>query len=126
MQDTIIILEEGNLPHPRCANCDMFVPWRDLNGGHKSTEMCRNGADRKRQRPAKAEVRDSTEMDFEVYEQQIQSVPRFNYLGRVLAEGDDDWPEVAGNLEKAGLTDIQTSIQRRADQGGRCESAQNT
>ena len=32
MRDTIIILEEGNLPHPRCENCDMFVPWQALNG----------------------------------------------------------------------------------------------
>ena len=43
VRDTIIILEEGNLPHPRCTNCDMFVPWRALNGCHKSTEMCRRG-----------------------------------------------------------------------------------
>ena len=40
-------------------------------------------------------------MAVEVYGQQIQSVPRFKYLGRVLTEGDDDWPEVARNLEKA-------------------------
>ena len=101
MQEIIIILEEGNLPHPRCANCDMFVLWRALNGRHKSTEMCRNGADRKRRRLAEAEVRYSTEIAFEVYGQHIQSVPRFKYLGRVLTEGDDDWPAVAGNLAKA-------------------------
>ena len=99
--DTIIILEEGKLPHPRCENCDMFVPWRALNGRHKSTEMCRSGAERKRRRLAETEIRDSTEMAFEVYGQQIQSVPRFTYLGRVLTEGDDDWPAVAGNLVKA-------------------------
>ena len=40
-------------------------------------------------------------MAFEVYGQQIQSVPRFKYLRRVLTEGDDDWPAVAGNLAKA-------------------------
>ena len=101
MQDTIIILEEGNLPHPRCTNCDMFVPSRALNGRHKSTEMCRSGADRKRRRLAEAEFRNSTEMAFKVYRQQIQSVPRFKYLGRVFTEGYDDWPAVAGNLAKA-------------------------
>ena len=79
----------------------MFVPWLALNGRHKSTEMCRSRADRKQRRLAKAEVRDSTEMAFEVYGQHIQSVPRFKYLGRVLTEGDDDWPAVAGNLRKA-------------------------
>ena len=101
MRDIIIILGEGHLPHPRCTNCDMFVPWRALNGRHKSTEMCRSGADSKRRRLAEAEVRDSTEMAFEVFGQQIQSVPRFKYLGRVLTEGDDNWPAVAGNLAKA-------------------------
>ena len=101
MRDIVIILEEGNLPHPRCTNCDMFVPWRSLNGRHKSTEMCRGGTDKKRRRLAEAEVRDSTEMAFEVYGKQIQTVPRFKYLGRILTERDDDWSTVAGNLAKA-------------------------
>ena len=26
VQDKVIILDEGNLPHPRCENCDMLVP----------------------------------------------------------------------------------------------------
>ena len=101
VRDIVIILEEGNLPHTRCTNCDMFVSWRSLNGHHKSTEMCRGGADNKRRRMAEAEVRDSAEMAFEVYGKQIQSVPRFKYLGRILTEGNDDWPAVAGNLAKA-------------------------
>ena len=36
------------------------------------------------------EVRDSAEMAFEVYGEQLQTVPRFKYLGRILTEGDDD------------------------------------
>ena len=40
-------------------------------------------------------------MAFEVYGKQIESVPRFTYLGRVMTAGDDDWPAVAGNLAKA-------------------------
>ena len=79
----------------------MFVPWRALNGRHKNTEMCRSGAERKRWRMAEAEIRESTEMAFEVYGQQIQSVPWFTYLERVMTEGDDDWLAVAGNLAKA-------------------------
>ena len=90
MRDIVIILEEGNIPHPRCPRCDMFVLWRALNGRHKNTEIYRVGADKKRQQLAEAEVRDSTEMAFEVYREQIQTVPRFKYLGRILTEGDDD------------------------------------
>ena len=86
----MIILEEGNLPHPRCPRCDMFVPWRALNGRHKNTEMCRGGVDNKRRRLAEAEVRYSAEMAFEVYGKQLQTVPRFKYLGRVLTEGEDN------------------------------------
>ena len=101
MRDTIIILEEGNLPHPRCENCDMFVPCRGLNGRHKSTMMCKSGAERKPRRLSEEEIRESTEMAFEVYGKQIKSVPRFTYLGRVMTVGDDDWPAGAGNLAKA-------------------------
>ena len=38
---------------------------------------------------------------FEVYGDQLQTVPRLKYLGRILTEGDDNWPAVAGNLVKA-------------------------
>ena len=68
----------------------MFVPWRALNGRHKTTEMCRIGADKKRRRLEEAEVRDSAEMAFEVYGGQLQTVSWFKYLGRILTEGDDD------------------------------------
>ena len=79
----------------------MFVLWRSLNGRHKSIEMCRSGDKKNRRQLAKAEVRDSAEMTFEVYGEQLQAVSIFRYLGRILTEGDDDWPAVAGNLEKA-------------------------
>ena len=92
VRETVIILEEGNLPHPRCENCDMLVPWRALNGRHKNTAMCKSGVERKRRRLAEAEIRESTEMASGVYGEQIESVPRFTYLGRVMMAGDDDWP----------------------------------
>ena len=40
-------------------------------------------------------------MAFEVYGEQLKTVPSFKYLGRILTEGEDDWPAVAGNLGKA-------------------------
>ena len=101
VRDVVIILEEGNLPHPRCPRCGMLFPWRSLNGRPKSTAVCRSGAERKRRRLAEAEVRESTEIAFEVYAEQLKTVPSFKYLGRILTEGDDDWPEVARNLGKA-------------------------
>ena len=97
----MIILEEGNLPQTRCPRCDMLVPWRALNGRHKSTAMCRSGTEKKRRRLEETEIREITEMAFEVYGRQLKTVPSFKYLGRILTAGDDDWQAVAGNLGKA-------------------------
>ena len=44
--DTVVMLEEGNFPHPRCARCDMQVPRRALNGRHPGTTQCLKGAER--------------------------------------------------------------------------------
>ena len=101
VQDIVIILEEGNLPHPRCSLCNMLVLWRALNGRHHTNAMCRKGAERKRRRMAEAELRESTEMAFEAYGKPIETVTNFKYLERVMAAGDEDWPAVAGNLVKA-------------------------
>ena len=79
----------------------MLVPWRSLNGRHKSTAMCRSGEERKRRRLAETGIWESMEMAFEVYGEKLKTVPSFKYLGRILTTGDNDWPEVAGNLRKA-------------------------
>ena len=63
--------------------------------------MCRSGAERKSRRLAETEIRESTEMAFEVDGKQLQTAPSFKYLGRILTAVDDDCPEVAGNLGKA-------------------------
>ena len=42
-QDTMIILEKGNLPHPQCPRCDMLFTWRALNGRHLNTSQCTKG-----------------------------------------------------------------------------------
>ena len=39
-------------------------------------------------------------MAFEVYGKQLEAVPSFKYLGRILTAGDENWPAVAGNLGK--------------------------
>ena len=37
---TVMILEEGNLPHPRFPLCDILVSWKFLNGTHRRTARC--------------------------------------------------------------------------------------
>ena len=38
--NTVVILEEGNFHHSRCAQCNMQVPQRALNGQHPGTVQC--------------------------------------------------------------------------------------
>ena len=99
--DTMVILEEGNFPHRRCARCDMLVPRQDLNGQHPGTVQCKRGAERKRRRLAEADTQESAERAFEAYGEPIKNVTEFKYLGRVLTAGDDEWLAVVGNLGKA-------------------------
>ena len=58
--NTVVILEEGNLPHPRCARCDMLVPRRALNIRHPDTSQCVEGAERKRRQHGETETRESS------------------------------------------------------------------
>ena len=88
--NTMVILEEGNFPHLRCAQCNILVPRRALNGGHPATAQCARGVERKRQRLAEAETRESLERAFEAYGEPINNVSEFRYLGRVLMAGDND------------------------------------
>ena len=99
--DIVVMLEEGNFPHPRCAKCDMQVTRRELNGRHPGTAQCAKGAERKRRWLAEMEPRENLERYLEAYGAPIESVLEFKYLGRILTEMDDDWLAVIRNLRKA-------------------------
>ena len=99
--DTVVILEEGNLPLPQCPRCDLQISRTALNGRHLGTSQCRTGTERKRRRLVEAEMRATSEKAFHAYGIQIRVVKEFKYLRRVLTNTDDDWPAVAGNIRKA-------------------------
>ena len=40
-------------------------------------------------------------MAFKAYGKQLEVVPSFKDLGRIMTAGDDNWPAVAGNLVNA-------------------------
>ena len=65
--DTVIILEERKLVHPRCPRCDMLFPWCALNRSHLATAQCSKGAERKRQRLAEEELQENAERSFQAY-----------------------------------------------------------
>ena len=56
--DTVLILEEGNIPNPRCTRCDMLVPRRALNVRHPATAQSAREADCKRRRIVEEELRE--------------------------------------------------------------------
>ena len=75
--NTVVMLEEVNFPHPRCARCDMQVPRRALNGRHPGTAQCLKEAERKRRRLAETETRENQERAFEAYGAPIESAMEF-------------------------------------------------
>ena len=97
VHDIVVILEEGNLPLPRCPRCDLQVSRKALNGRHLEPNQCKTGAERKKRRLAAAEVETTSEKAFHAYRDKMQAVTEFRYLGRVMTNTDDDWPAVAGN-----------------------------
>ena len=98
--DTMVMLEEGNSLHPRCARCNMQVPRRELSGRHLGTAQCLKGAERKRRRLSEKERRKNLDQAFEAYGVPIKSVLEFKYMGRILTATDNNWPEVVRNLGK--------------------------
>ena len=79
----------------------MLVHWRALNKRHLTTTQCVKGEERKRRRLSEKELWESLDRAFQTYGELLETVSLFKYLGRVMTTGDDDWPEMAGNLSKA-------------------------
>ena len=99
--ETMVILEGENLPHQRFPRCGMLVPWRPLNGSHLAIAQCVRGEEQKRGCLAEEEVRENLERDFQDYGEPLENVMAFRYIVRVMTAGDDVWPAVVGNLQKA-------------------------
>ena len=67
VQDTMIMVDNGNLLHPQCTHYAMLVPWVALSGRHPKTSQCANGEEQKRSSLEEEEVMASTEWDFQTY-----------------------------------------------------------
>ena len=104
VQETVVMLEEGNPPHTRCPRCDMQIPSKALNGRHLGTAQCKKWAEQKRRRLANTAMRENSERAFHAYGKPIKAVSEFRYLRRLLTETDDDWPAVAGNIKHARVS----------------------
>ena len=65
--DTVFILEEGKLSHPRCPLCEILLLWAPLNGRHLNTVLCSKGSERKCHRLAVEADQEVMETQFRVY-----------------------------------------------------------
>ena len=74
VHDTAVILEEGNLPLPRCPRCTLQVSRKALNGRHLGTSQCRMGTERKRRQLADMERQKTSERAFHAYGTRIKAV----------------------------------------------------
>ena len=84
VHDTVVMLEEGNLPLPRYPLCDLQVLSKALNGRHLGTLQCKKWAEWKRRRLEETETRENSELAFHAYGKPMEAVSEFRYLGRLL------------------------------------------
>ena len=69
--------------------------------GHGDVSQGSRGEERRRKRWREEEARRSTTVNFQAYGRTLVAVAEFKYIGKVLTDSYDDWPEVVGNLRKA-------------------------
>ena len=73
----MVMLEEGNLPLPRCPRCDLQVSRKALNGRHLGTIQCRTRMEQKRRQLAETEMRENSEWAFHAYGKPMEVVSEF-------------------------------------------------
>ena len=79
----------------------MCVPHEALNQDHPTSEMCRQGSERKQQILVVEETEERIGRVLSAYGTPLTAVPSFKYLVQTLLSSDDDFPEVEHNQRRA-------------------------
>ena len=74
VHNTVVILEGGNLPLPRCSRCNLQVSRKALNRRHLGTLQCHKGEEQKRRGLTETETRKNTERVFHAYGKPMAAV----------------------------------------------------
>ena len=74
VHDTVVMLEEGNLPLPRCPWCDLQVTRKALDGRHLGTLQCKKGAEQKRRQLAETDTWENAERAFHAFGKLMEAV----------------------------------------------------
>ena len=87
----------------KCPLCDMQVNFNDkrVRVGHKESQACKEGQERKAQREAVIRSARALDTKFKAKDQELETVDVFEYLGRLLSNDDGDLRTVRKNLKKA-------------------------
>ena len=86
-RDTVTVPKEER-SYPGCGHCRMQVNSRFT--GHWKTESCKIGTERKSQRKAAIDSAIALRCNFKVHGEVLEKIDVFKYLGRLLAQDDDD------------------------------------
>ena len=97
--DTVVILEEGTPPHPRCTQCNMLVHHQALNFRHPATAQCSRGAEEAAASGGGSEGK--LQEDLRGIREPLENVTKFRYLRQMLTVGENSWLTVVSNLGKA-------------------------
>ena len=97
-KDTVYIPWEGG-PHPRCRRCKMQC--NPSYPKHVETKTCQVGMERQVQRNSAIDSAMALRRQFYVEGEVLEKVDAFRYLGRILAQDDDDIRAVRSQIKKA-------------------------
>ena len=97
--DLVVVLSEGK--HQRCQQCGMQVKFYPR---HYTSNECRIGVERKQQQETAVTLALALQQQFSVNGDVWEWVELFKYLGRLLAQNDDDIQAIRTQLQKARAT----------------------
>jgi hypothetical protein len=100
LMDLVKVPKEGKFD--RCGRCGMQVDPRYPR--HRFTKECQVGVERKKQREAAVTLALALRQQFSVHGEVLERVEVFKYLGRLLAQDDDDTQAIRAQLRKARST----------------------
>jgi hypothetical protein len=79
----------------------MFCTLSALAGKHMESALCREGARRNRRKIMNLRCIRAFRRTFQIWDQPIETVTTFRYLGRIITSRDNDWEAARRNLHKA-------------------------
>jgi hypothetical protein len=86
---------------PKCDRCGLQVTLAQRMGGHEDTKQCAEGEAQRVQHEAAATSIKALGERFTAYNEELERVEVFKYLGRLLAFDDNDAQAIRANLMKA-------------------------